>query len=302
MALDAKTWLLEQGFSEAEATEMAPRFAPERLSSIEKGYLRQQDYSTKMNEMSTAQAELAEANKRLNAEMAEWATVTAAGGELTKKQEKALEKAQSQVAILRTRVESLAGQAGVDPKTILADLDTATPPPAPGGATPPGFDPSQFVTADAFNRQYAQMTNLMVTLPGEMFNLATEHQQLFGKPLDTAGLSKEIMTRAQTRGNQKSLDPRVVWEETHGVAAKRDEVAKAKYDADIKAAEERGRQDAITNSAVPGSPTAPGTHAIVFGNGQRKSALDRPQPGSTVSRAVTALRAGTYRTPQPTAK
>jgi hypothetical protein len=104
-----------------------------------------------------------------------------------------------------------------------------------------------------------------------------------------------LQTRASTKGNQKSLDPRVIWEELHKVPEVRTEHAKKEHDAEIAAAEQRGREAALSESVLPGSHTAPGTHAPIFGNKTRESALKRPQPGETVRNAAAAFRTGKYR-------
>ena len=297
MALDIKTWLLEEGYDEATATELAPKMAanPAAVAKIEASIMRQQDYSREKDKLQAAQTALEKANADLNAQMAEWATVEAQGGEATKKMQRDFEAAQAKVAMLTARVTNIAAQAGLDPKQVLDGLEPVVPPQNTPPPTATSFDEKKF--RDELNQQYAGLTALSVTLPGALFNIATEHAQLFGKPLDTEAISREIITRAQTRGNQKSLDPRHVWEELHGVSAKREEVSKAKYEADMKAAEERGfargRSEELPGQPVPGGSTSP-----LFSR-ERKSALQRPQPGGSVSRAASALRAGTYRTPVP---
>ncbi len=294
MAIDAKTWLLEQGYDDASATEMAARLSanPTALANIENSTLRQADYSREQAKLQKAQDDLNTANDRLTAEMADWAAAQAQGRDLTAKQQRDLEAAQAKVAMLTTRVTNIATQSGIDPKVALEGLETVVTTPTPTPTPTPGFDANAFVTEQ--NQRYAQMTQLMVTLPGEMFNLATEHQQLYGKPLDTAAVSKEILTRANTRGNQKSLDPRQVWEEMHGVPAQREKIRTDKYDADIKAAEARGEERARSEAVIPGQPTPQGRHSIVL-TGERKSALNRPQPMSTVSAAAAAFRTGKYK-------
>ncbi len=77
MALDTLKWLTDElGFTADEAKELGPKFA-DRAEKIEKGYLRQSDYSKSMNDLKKTQDTLTAAEAKLNGEMAEWAQLTA---------------------------------------------------------------------------------------------------------------------------------------------------------------------------------------------------------------------------------
>ena len=95
MAVDVLKWLKEDmKFSDDEIKDLAPRFqADGRADLLEKGYLRVQDYSKKMDEgkaaLKTQQDELSAANDRLTAEMADWAVARANGEAQTASQIKA---------------------------------------------------------------------------------------------------------------------------------------------------------------------------------------------------------------------
>ncbi len=306
LVLEAAAWLKDQGFSEEEVTEMAAKYTPERMVKIAEGYMRQDEFDRTMDEgnaaLTTAQTDLATANTRLNTEMAEWATVQRNGKEASAKLQTDFEAAQTLVAQLRARVTRLATEAGVDPKTILEGLEGDVTP-KPKDTQP---DLSGYVKADdldaAISKRLGPLASGILDVPAELYQLGQEHQTLFGEALDTRPLIAEIKTRAGTQGNQKSLDPRVVWEELHGVEDKREEVATAAHDAEITAAVERGRQEARSEQAIPGSTTVPGRHAAIFGDTGRKSALERPQPMTTINAAVSALESGKYRQENRTAK
>ena len=298
LVLKAEEWLKGIGFSDVEVAEMQATYTPERMVTIAEGYMRQTDYDRTMDEgnatLATAQADLQAANARLNTEMAEWATYKNDGKDATAKMEKDLESAQTRVTQLTSRITKLATDAGVDPKTILGDEGGGTPP--VGDLKP---DLSGYVKADdldaAINKRLGNLASGILDVPAELFQLGQEHQALFGEALDTRPVVAEIKKRAGTANNHASLDPRAVWEEMHEVVAKREEVATAAHDAEIAAAVEKGRQEARSEQAIPGSITAPGRHAAIFGDGERKSALERPQPLSTVNAATSALRSGKYR-------
>lgn len=297
LVLEAAAWLKEIGFTDDEVETMKATHTPERMVKIAEGYMRQTDYDRSMDEgnatLETAQTELADANARLNTEMAEWATVQRNGKEASTKMQADLEAASTRVTQLTARVTKLATEAGVDPKTILEGLE----PVAPLTVTPP--DMTGYVKVDdleaEINKRLAAVAHATLDVPSTLMGLGNEHQKLFGEALDSDPIIAEIKKRAATQGNQKSLSPREVWEELHDVVAKREEVATAAHDAEITAAVERGRQEALSAAAIPGSTTAPGRHAAIFGGAERKSALERPQPMTTVNTAAAALTSGKYR-------
>jgi hypothetical protein len=267
------------------------------MVKIAEGYMRQTDYDRTMDEghtaLATTQTELATANARLNTEMAEWATLQQTGKAASTQMEADLEAAQTRVTQLTSRVTKLATDAGVDPATVLEGLETIVP---AKDLTP---DLSGYVKADdleaAITKRLGPLASGILDVPAELFQLGQEHQALFGEALDTRPVVAEIKARAATTGNQKSLDPRVVWEEMHDVEDKRTAVSDAAHTAEIDAAVERGRTEARSESALPGSTTAPGRHAAIFGDTTRKSALERPQPLTTVNAAAAALTSGKYR-------
>lgn len=296
MAIDVKAWLTDMGFDEAAVTELAPKFAS-KVEALEKGQLRQSDYSKQMNALKTErealtaeQTKLQTANDALSAEMAQWAQIQAEGKTATDKQIADLRTAQEAVAKLTGTVKDLATKAGVDPDKALEGVVPATLPSTPGGpAVPPDFDPSKFLPAEAAST----LANLSITMPAELAAIAHEHHELTGEWLDSRKIVAEIQTRAQTRGNQKALEPRQVWEELYEIPDKRDAKAKADQDALVAAAEARGREQALAEAPLPGQ-AARGQHAPIFA-AERKSAIDRPQPGGAAGAAAAALRSGKYR-------
>ncbi len=296
LILKAEEWLKEIGFTDDEVETMKATYTPERMVKIAEGYMRQTDYDRTMDEghaaLTTAQTDLAAANARLNTEMAEWATVQRNGKEASTKLEGDLEAAQTRVTELTSRVTKLATDAGVDPKTILGDVNVTPPKDTKPDMT--GYVKVDDLEAE-INKRLGGLASGILDVPAELFQLGQEHQQLFGKPLDTRPIVAEIKKRAGTANNQESLDPRAVWEELHDVVDKREAVATATHDAEIAAAVERGRTEQASEQAIPGSTTAPGRHAAIFGDKDRKSALERPQPLTTVNAAAAALTSGKYR-------
>ena len=280
--------------NDAEFTdELLAGLTKKQLEALANGYMRQSDYDRAMNEgkaeLDKARGELATANERLNAEMAEWATLTAAEKQTATRQRQDLEKAQADVLRLRHTVERVAADAGLDATKLLEGQ------PVPKVDEKPAVDLTGYAKLDQLQAANAQLAEMMLSFTPELMQLSIEHQQLFGTPLDARDIVKELRARATTKGNQKPTDPRAIWEEQFKVGEKRNEVEKKRFDDAIAQAEARGREAAMSESHIPGQTTSPGRHSIVFG-GERKSAIQRPQPGETVSRAAAAFRTHKYAT------
>jgi hypothetical protein len=289
MAFDVTKWLKEDmAFSDAEIAELAPKLTP-KADALEKGYLRQSDYSKNMDALKKSQTDLSAANDRLTAEMAEWATVQAKNEPITKKMRDDLDAAQLKVTQLTSRVERIATDAGLDPAKALEGIDQVVV----KKDEPPPVDLSDYVKRG----DLTGLASMSLNLPAELQSIADEHHELTGKRLDTRTIVRELQTRAGTKGNTKTLDPREIWEEQHKIPELRATRDKKVHDDEIAAAENRGREAALSEIAVPGSTPA-GRHAPVFQNREnkpRESVLKRPQPGTTVNAAVGALRSGKYR-------
>jgi hypothetical protein len=290
MAFDIKKWLQEDmGFSEADAAEMAPKFTADRVAKIEAGIGDVATRAAAMAAITKTQTDLAAANERLNAEMAEWASLTAKEKTESTDLRNSLEAARVRATQLETRLTNLATQHGVDPKPLLEG--TAVVPPTPEKPAAPVADPR----LDAFGHAL----NFNLDLTANLQWIQDQHRQLTGETLDTREIVKAIKANAGKK--DAIIDPVALWEEKYGIPAKRAAKATADHDKEIADAEARGEERARTNAALPG-PTAPGRHAPVFGqrgtNGQitpRTSHLSRPQPQQGVRSAAAALASGKYR-------
>jgi hypothetical protein len=197
---------------------------------------------------------------------------------------KDLETAQADVLKHQQALRRLATEAGVDPTTVL-QTTTVVPP----KKEEPAVDLSGYAKAG----DIGAVANMALRLPAQLAKIAREHQALTGQVLDEDVIIDEIQKRANTRGNQKSLDPRSVWEELNDVPTLRDTAQKKTFDDAIAAAEARGREAALTESSIPGAPP-PGKHAPVFANREAPK-LARSQPGTGLQSAVAALRTGKYK-------
>lgn len=278
-------WLTdEMGFTAEEATALAPQFVSgDRGQRLDKSIKRQSDYNRAMDELRKADA-------ALQSEIAEWGKATRDGEAVTQKMRDDLEKSQQEVLRLQQVAKRIAEAAGVDPATIAV---TPVPPTTPQPPAPP--DLSGYARLE----QLQQIAALPLDLYPELDDLRFEHQELTGQRLNTREIIDEIKTRAQTRGNQKSLNPRDIWMEKHDIPAKRTAKQEADQKARDEAAEKRGYERAMTEGALPGqgggTPTRPRHDApSPLFSGQRESAVKRPQPGGRVAAATAAFRSGKY--------
>lgn len=289
-------WLTNDlGFTAEEATALLPQFEA-RIPKVESGVLRQGDYSRNMNELKALQTKHQEASDALNGEIAAWGSLTAAEKAANTDLQTKLHESQASVLKLTQAVESLASATGQDPKAILEGAKITVVKPT---NEPPAVDLSGYVKAEDVQATVNGLTGMILKLGPQLMKIAHEHQQLTGEFLDTEAITAEILTRANTKGNTKALDARHVWEELHGIPAKREAKAKEKYDGDIAAAVERGRTEALSQQ-IPGAQPPAGKHSIVFTKPDgtpRTSVLERTQPQGTVMAAASALRSGRYRQP-----
>lgn len=293
MALDIPKWLKEDlKLSDEQIAIVAPVFqADGRADLVEKGYLRQSDYSRNMNDLSTKIKAFEDSNNALTQEMTDWAVAKANGEKQTKEQRDAMEAAQAEALRLRQIVERKAADLGIDPKTILEGTVTQ---PQNQPPNPPPFDESKFVSREDFMKAQAALANAAITAPAEIAVIQHEHHELTGEWLDPRTIMDELRTRASNRQNQKSLDLRTIWEEQHNVPTLRETKAKVKYDADIAAAEERGRIAARSEQVLPGAQPRANNSSVLKAVTSQESKTGRPQPGGAVAAAANAFSTGKY--------
>lgn len=296
MAFDTKAWLVEElGFSAEDAEAMLPKFS-DRSDKIEKGILRQKEFSRKMNEfdakVAKTQAEIEATNAKLTQEMADWAELTSAekaqAGDLREK----LDASQERIFKLEQKLTRMAEDSGVDPKTVL-----------PGGeATPPKkeaatsvFDPTPL------QQQIGGVTEYMLSLTADLPAIAQEHFELTGERLDTrafiAGIKNDLKHK-----KTDNLDPVKRWESQFEIPAKRTERSTKQRNDELEAAREEGRVAARSEAMLPNTrPVGQGTSPVFRTVGQGGSKLQRPQPSDRMAGARAALASGKYRNGIPAA-
>lgn len=288
MAFDTKKWLIDDlGFSAEDAEAMLPKFA-DRADKLEKGYLRQSDYSKSMNDVSKTQKALDDANAKLNGEMAEWAELTAAEQTKATALRERIEKSDARAFELEQKLTRVAEENGIDPKTLLG---TEPAKPAPKAAE---FDADGF--SKTFDAKLGGIANYMLDLNAELPAIAQEHFELTGERLDTrafiAGIKDDIKT-----GKTGNLDPVKRWEAQYQIPTKRSEKATKDIDQRIATARAEERQSVLSEQSLPNTQPRQGTHSPLFTATQATSGsvLKRPQPSQRMAGAVAALATGKYR-------
>lgn len=287
MAFDVEKWLKEDlGLTEDELKAVQPHLTG-KADKLEKGQLRQADYSRQMNDLKKTQGDLKVANDKLTADMAEWASLTAAekaeSGDLKAK----IDAAEAKAFQLQQKIVRLAESTGIDPKTVL-EGDPVLP---KKEEVAPVFDPSPLV------QQMGGIADYMLSLNAKLPRIAREHKALTGTEFDEDAFIDGI--RADMKSGKKDvvLDPMKRWEAANDIPAKRAAASAAQRQSELDAAREEGRIAARSEAMLPnagGRPQHPGSPA--FRTVGEQSVLKRPQAIDRLSGARAALAAGKYRT------
>lgn len=234
---DLQAWLNELAadgaLSDEERKNLEGVLGRDKVAErVKKGVLLNADYTRKTQALADDRRALEERGKKLDQETAslvEWRK--GVEGQLQKAYGD-LQEARITVGQYEGRVKTIADRYGLDANELLGAEptgDTNGTRRTADAKSAPDFDPKQYLRAEDFEKTMQGAKALMPTLSAELFDLAQEHQELFGKSLrDTKGL----VQRALERGT--SL--RQLWEEENKVPEKRIELEVEKR---VKAKEEK---------------------------------------------------------------
>ncbi len=290
MAFDLDGFVKDLGLSGDEEAQVRGALGkPERVAVLEKNQLRQADFSRSQNDLKKVQDDLAAKAGRLDAELAEWASLSASEKTANTELRAAIEKSEQKVLALQQRVQRVAIDAGLDPAKALEGIDQELPKKEAPKVDP--IDTSKFVDRDQFGKLSAYTLEFAADLP----MLAQEHFDLMGERLNTRDLHAKMLARAGQKG--ANMDPRAIWEEEYGIAAKRAEKAAADRAAEREADRRAGYEQARTEAALPSAPST-GLHSPMLKTLDGKphvSVLQRPAPETGVRSAAAALASGKYR-------
>ena len=294
---DLQAWLGEisadNSLSQEEVQSLGKILGNDKVQAkLRDQVLMRRDYSRKTQEVADQRRQL-EAD--VNAVLEERADLARWKGSVDAQLKKAysdLDSERTTTAQFRARMQTIAEQNGLDVNELIQGLPAATA--ATGsaavasatnggagngaGAGNATIDTSKFVSADDFSR-FARTSPL---LQAELYDLTTEHQELFGKPFKmeyTDGQGRKWTgTRAlvvkaaenNARNPNAPLSLRQVWESDFQVNQKRDEQLRESI-----RNEERGKLDAeyktklsadMLNGGTPGrtTPLADRPKSVLF--------------------------------------
>lgn len=281
--LNADGSLSDEELKQLQAT-LSKGTVPKRL---EEKTLRQAEFSRKMNE-------LGEAEKRtvaLQQELAKWkqgAEAQLNQMNLTASQER---HAREQI---EAKAKVIAETYGLD----LAELGiAATPPgttsPPPNSPAPGTSPPNPPKPAPSKLDDMEQAINALPFLSVELLELAREHQQLFGQPLDKM---RELVQKALQ--DRKPL--RTTWEEAHKVPERRQTLQEEQIQGRIKAAVEKRETELRSELQLPPTPR-PEARSPVLTEFKPPSTDQKPPEVriSAVDRAVAAFAEHKHAQPTP---
>lgn len=293
MALDLAKYLeSEIGLKGDDLAGVLAKLAP-HADKFEKSFSMQSDYSREMDRLAKMKTELDTKNEQLTADIAEFATLAANDTEGRTDLQNRIDAAEEKAFRLTQKISRYATENGIDPKTVLGDVEAA---PEPKKKEAVAFDDKQLRTD--FNNVVGGVTSYFLDLQAELPQIAAEHKRLTGEEFDQrafiAGIKKDIAAK-----KIDNLDPVKRWEAQYQIQEKRISAASAERESALKNAREEGRIAGLSEAALPGGQqTAHGHESPVFktSNVAKGSVLQRPQPSQRLSGAVSALSTGKYRT------
>lgn len=259
--------------------------------------LRQSDYSRNMAEVQKAQKAVEDANRELqNKEAAvtkfqqDLGTWKTGAEEKFNKAIKDAEGSSTKLSAAVNRLKALAVANGLDESEVLKDLDVGVVEPAKVATS--AIDTSKFLTTDQLKAQVTQAAQEAAMVDASIYDIASEHQRLFGTALPSAKNLVEGAIKAKQTLSQ-------YWESTFKVAEKRAEATeKAIQERVDKAVKERETQilseQALATQHPGGVPSTANSPVFKNENIVKPIAADH-QPGSGISAAVAAHIAGKYR-------
>ena len=152
-------------------------------------------------------------------------------------------------ATLRAKVQTIATRYGIDPKELLEGEGELPAGVQPTKGTPvAAIDTSKFLTAEHLDKRFTDLKTMDALVQAELIDLTTEHQELFGKPLKGA---RELVTEA-LKSNRSVRD---LWQEKHGVQAKRDEIREAQIRKDEREKADTEWRGKMSEQTVEGQRT-----------------------------------------------
>ena len=187
----------------------------------------------------------------LDAQFDTLASIRGGDEQAIKAAEQRAEKLASDMAVLKTRMERIGTDAGIDVTPYLKDIVIGEPKVDPQKTEPPTFDTAKLMN-DVNRVGLSAFENAAL-----MEDLATEHQLLFGKPMSRVELIQTLKDTVKRTGNP-NLGLRDVFDTKFNVAARRAELAEQQVQERIKAEVEKATtavRDELALRGPQGEPT-----------------------------------------------
>lgn len=198
--------------------EVALSEVGEFADELDKGYMRQEDFSKKSNELAERRAKLEE----------NWETANAQYKELLAENE----QIRNDVDSTRAEKEEAARKLKEAEEKLKAT---------------PQIDPAKFLTNEDFEKKQRETAVAQTAYFSDVLDIAEDHQELFGKRLKPRELIKEAIAAGKT--------PVEYWEEKYKVPEKRAELAATEEKRKSDEAEKRGYEKRLAEEANPNTRT-----------------------------------------------
>jgi hypothetical protein len=242
MAFDYKNFAKDIGMAAEDETAMDALFAkyPGAATKIESVLTAQVEAR-----LTPLKTEIETKQRDLDAQFETLAAIRTGDSDAVAAAEKRIELLSGQMATLQERVRGVARQAGIDPETVLKDLETK----APVVVTPKtnDFDPSKISTAINLGALNALEQAAIIE------DLRAEHASLFpGKPFNGFELIQTLKDTVKRTGNT-NLGLRDVFESKFNVSARRDELREQEVQQRIKDAVDKAKTEVNDANALRGS-------------------------------------------------
>lgn len=284
---DLQAWLKDLELSDDERKVLEPVLAKEPVSKkIGESFLRQSDYSRRMNELS-------EEKKRLEAQLqqklkeaddyAQGLVIWKGTADQTLAQrEKELQKLQTELQSTKDAMSKISTEYGIDATQYLQGTSTAVPTKTFDETLLGGYvkrDDFQKAVNDAM--QFPQVA-------AELMDLNSEHYELFGKRLPN---NRKLVEAAIA--NKKSI--RDAWAEEYKVEERRAEAAKKAHDEEIERVRQETEARVRSELKIPAQrPNA--AKPLVLSENLKSREIHRGPAGDhdTVEAAMAAYSSGKY--------
>lgn len=185
----------------------------EFADELDRGYMRQADYSRKQDELQKRKETLEENWKIANEEY---------------------------VAALKERDEAVADRDSTAAEKAEAEKKLKE---AEAKMNESKVDTSKFLSKEDFEKEQRKVAAAQTAYFGEVLEIGDEHRDLFGSRINSSQLIQDAIAAGKS--------PRAFWEEKYGVQAKRDEINKTADEKRIAEAEKRGYEKRLSEEANP---------------------------------------------------